>query len=632
MIMSAIRKTMILLVGVATLLAVLPAGAAVTGASRILVCLDPGHGGTDSGATGNGLLEKDLNLDIALKARPLIESAGYAVLMTRETDNYVSLADRCAIANRAGAAIFVSIHNNAFESSSQGTETYCYYESAEGGRLATCIHTEVVGRTGRKDRGVKEAGFYVLDNTVMPAALLEGAFITNEKDAKCLADPKFRGKIAEGVAAGVADYLVDPGRFDEYILLMNPDGERSAEVSVEFMTGDGRQTGDNVLVPPGARYTMHVDEHVHNADVSAVVRSQNGLPVVAERSMYFDFEGGRGGHNALGVTATSNRWCLAEGSTSWGFSTFVLIENPAEEKNTAVVHFMRSDGVHKRVRYTLAPRSRFTLDASRVPGFEKADFSVEVTADQPVVVERAMYWNDYRGSDGGHASPGVTEPGRTWYVAEGYTGKGFDTFVLIGNPGSRAAFVHATYMLPDGTALKGYYEVPPYSRRSVHLNEVEGLSGTDVSARIDSSVPVVVERSMYFDYLGVRGGSNSTAVRAPADSWYLAEGYTGGGFDTFVLLMNPGAEDAEASLQLMMPGGRRREIGVLVPKGSRQTVHLDEIEGLASAEVSTRVTSDRPLVVERSMYFKLGERSDGHSSAGAPAPALEWYFAEGCTR
>ncbi len=127
--------------------------------------------------------------------------------MTRDTDTNVSLAKRCAIANGARAALFVSIHNNARPPDVAGTTTYCYRYSPKGKRLATYIQWEVVSHIKRPARGVREAGLYVLKNARMPAALLECVFLTNTGEAKLITDPAFRQKIAEGVAAGIDDYL-----------------------------------------------------------------------------------------------------------------------------------------------------------------------------------------------------------------------------------------------------------------------------------------------------------------------------------------------------------------------------------------------------------------------------------------
>ena len=614
----------------ALILAAVPVSGAAQGGYGLLVCIDPGHGGKDSGAVGNGLQEKDLNLDIALKTKPLVEVAGYRVIMTRESDVYVSLEDRCAIANRAHAAIFVSIHNNAYQQEDQGTETYCYYDSEEGRRLATEIHREVVKRIDRPDRGVKEAGFYVLKNSDTTSALLEGAFITNPEDAGLLADEGFRQKIAEGVAAGVNYYLVDPGRFNTHIQVMNPDPEKTARIQLAFMRGSGEE-GFTEEIPPGTRKTFRVDDYIFNDDVSTLVRSLNGVPVVAERAMDFDFERGTGWHGAPGVTAPRCTWYLAEGSTAWGYGTFLLVQNPNPDANPIHMYFMCADGSVGQYECTLPPYSRFTLDVSKVPGMGSADFSTVVYSTGSTLVERAMYWNQ-AGRSGGHDSAAVPSPEKTWYLAEGYTGKGFDTYLLIGNPNSSAAAVSVIYMVQDGNVVTEYYELPANSRKTVHLNEVKGLSDKDVSVQVIAAQPVVVERSEYFDYKGVKEGSNSTGVPALSSRWYLAGGCTGAGFETYVLLANPNSTDTRVDLEFAGPDGRKVNKGVIVAARSRQTIFLNEVPGLENTEVWTEVTSEQPIVVERSVYKCQGSRPGGYGAMGVTAPATEWYFAEGCTR
>jgi len=176
-------------------------------ATGSLVCIDPGHGGADSGAIANGISEKDVNLDVALRARSLLAARGYRVIMTRETDVALSLARRCEIANGAGALALVSIHNNAPPPDDEGTTTYRYGSSEQAGRLASFVQNEVVTRIRRPDRGVREKSLYVLRNASMPAVLLEGVFLTSTTEARLILDPGFRQKMAEGVAAGVEDYL-----------------------------------------------------------------------------------------------------------------------------------------------------------------------------------------------------------------------------------------------------------------------------------------------------------------------------------------------------------------------------------------------------------------------------------------
>lgn len=629
----AFKKLIILAAAGAMVLAAAPVlSASDSGTGPALVCLDPGHGGAESGAVYNGVVEKIPNLDIALRVRPILQSMGYAVKMTRETDATVSLQQRCDIANSAHADVFVSIHNNAYLTTSEGTEAYCYYNSVDGRRLATRIQSEVVNSIRLPDRGVKQAGFYVLKNTDMTAALVEGCFLTNPAEAKLLKDSKFRQKIAEGIAAGINSYLLDPGQFDEYLLLQNPDPKKTAELEIHYMRGDGVEEVYRQTVPPQARRTIHVDEYIRNSDVSAFIRSRNGVPVIAERAQYFAFDEGRGGHGAPGVTAPSRVWYLAEGSTNWNLNTFVLIQNPSDSKNSATVQLMGEDGSTTRKTYSLSPHSRFTLDCSTVAGFEKADFSVKVSSKLPVVVERAMYFNDHIGMFGGHDSPGFTTPGTRWYLAEGYTGGRFDTYLLLQNPNNAQAKATITYMLPRGAAKTVVYKLVPNSRKTIHVDDVPGLEDTDVSFVVASDLPILAERSMYFDYFGITEGSNSTATDSPSTNWYLAEGYTGDGFDTYVLLMNPGGQEARATLQFMPESGALKKYTLNIPPRSRRTVKVNDVEGMNGLSFSTRVRSNRPVVVERSKYYWYGDKSGGDDVMGAKEPSLEWYFAEGCTR
>lgn len=195
----------VVVIVIIVLVVTLPSHPASVGGA--LVCLDPGHGGTDSGAKENGVAEKDVNLDIALRARALLQSAGYRVIMTRESDTTVSLWKRCSIANSSHASVMVSIHNNAKPPDVQGTTTYYCRGSSQGALLAICVQGEVVGRDGRPDRGIRASRLYMVRNATMPAALLEGVFLTSKDEAELIQDAGFRQKIAAGVAAGVTDFL-----------------------------------------------------------------------------------------------------------------------------------------------------------------------------------------------------------------------------------------------------------------------------------------------------------------------------------------------------------------------------------------------------------------------------------------
>lgn len=215
------------------------------------IVLDPGHGGKDPGAMANGMQEKDIVLKIAQELRPvLMKELGCEVVLTRDSDVFLPLEDRTAIANTQEADLFISLHINAHPSTKvRGTETYflnfstnadamrvAAIENAtsthqmsdledilsdimktskidESSRLAQHVHSAILSGIDQetfgkaKNLGVKQAPFYVLIGADMPAILLEVAFISNEDDAKNLQNPKFIASLTKEIATGVRSYI-----------------------------------------------------------------------------------------------------------------------------------------------------------------------------------------------------------------------------------------------------------------------------------------------------------------------------------------------------------------------------------------------------------------------------------------
>ncbi len=172
-----------------------------------VVAIDAGHGGKDMGATGpSGLLEKDVVLDVALRARELLVKAGVRVMMTRETDTFVELPDRPRLAKLQGATVFVSIHANAATRlAASGSETY--YLSPQSLMLAQMVQEELGRITGLPSRGVKTANFLVLRENDVPAVLIEVAYVSNVDDENRLRATVFRQRLAEAVVRGVQRFL-----------------------------------------------------------------------------------------------------------------------------------------------------------------------------------------------------------------------------------------------------------------------------------------------------------------------------------------------------------------------------------------------------------------------------------------
>lgn len=181
--------------------------------SKNKVVIDPGHGGSDSGAVGpTGIYEKTINLAVALKTGAILKSKGIDVVYTRSTDvlpwgnigESGDLKARVAIANSSNADYFISIHSNSAESlNAYGTETYSYTSNGDGAKLAQMIQSELVKSLSSYDRGVKTANFYVIKNTDMPAALAELGFISNANEEKLLNSSDYQNKAAQAISSGI---------------------------------------------------------------------------------------------------------------------------------------------------------------------------------------------------------------------------------------------------------------------------------------------------------------------------------------------------------------------------------------------------------------------------------------------
>lgn len=176
---------------------------------RFTVVIDPGHGGRDPGAVGiGGLQEKVVVNDIAPQVAAILRQQGVNVVMTRSSDIEVDLEPRVAVAERANASIFVSIHANAISMSRpdvNGLETF--YASGAGQRLANTVHTTVLRAMGLRDRQIRSARFYVIRQTSMPAILIETGFVTGAEDAPNLANPAWRARMAQAIAQGILIHL-----------------------------------------------------------------------------------------------------------------------------------------------------------------------------------------------------------------------------------------------------------------------------------------------------------------------------------------------------------------------------------------------------------------------------------------
>lgn len=233
------------------------------------VCLDPGHGGYDSGAVGNGLQEKDITLDVCLKLKPMLEYNGISTILTRDGDYAPShlegdlngeLRARVDIAEQNTVDLFVAIHVNS--GGGTGEEVLV---TALGGRAETAANQVLpylVQVGGWANRGVKTQNILVLKETSMPAILTENGFIDNATDAAMLKDPNFRHALAVAHTKGICDYFG----------VQYKEGENNVlEVAVLLFTKEDYWAGTDVATKNGdcAMFIRPADQSVPKDAMSA---------------------------------------------------------------------------------------------------------------------------------------------------------------------------------------------------------------------------------------------------------------------------------------------------------------------------------------------------------------------------
>lgn len=188
---------------------------------KTVIVLDSGHGGSDPGKVGIGdVLEKDLNLEIALKTQRQLEKAGYKVVMTRTVDEELKrngkeagkiedMRARVEIMNREKPALVVSIHQNSYpQSNVKGAQVFYYSHSKEGEKAAVTIQKALKKLDENNTREAKDNDtYYLLRKTEVPAVIVECGFLTNPEEAKKLQEESYQKQVAKLICEGVKDYL-----------------------------------------------------------------------------------------------------------------------------------------------------------------------------------------------------------------------------------------------------------------------------------------------------------------------------------------------------------------------------------------------------------------------------------------
>jgi photosystem II stability/assembly factor-like uncharacterized protein len=396
----------------------------------------------------------------------------------------------------------------------------------------------------------------------------------------------------------VATYFFAEGStqqpFDTWFLVQNPTAN-GANVRFTFqLEGGGSQVRD-FTVGPNTRFSLFVNQILPNVAFSTRVEADQ--QVFVERSLFVGFDGSV----ITGIPSPENSWLFAEGATVQPFDTWVLIQNPnAVPANTTVTYLLRDRAPVVQSLGALPPTSRTSIFVNQV--LPNEEFGIRVDSDQPVIAERSTF--RFPGN-AATSTAGATAASRSWFFAEGNSIQQplpWDTFLLLSNPQQTSTTVTIVLFNTAGQQTSLQIAMPPNSRRTIFLNDI--FPNTSFGFRVDSSEPIVAERSQFFGP-EPRGATASQGATSLATEWNLAEGSTQPPFSTNIAILNPNSAAMNARIDFQLENGQVVTRDFLVNPTSKLSVDVGSF--LPNNAFSAKVTTSLPSVVERTMFLnKLG--------------------------
>ncbi len=404
------------------------------------------------------------------------------------------------------------------------------------------------------------------------------------------------------------------GGYETWVLVQNPNNA-AVDIAIIFQTGTGEVAGPTDSIPADSRRSYLVNNYVTSYDVSTKVVS-SGPDIICERSMYWTPPGGTTrvlGHDSIGVIAPATTWYLAEGATDGGYETWVLVQNPNPTPVDIDIQFETDTGPVQGPIDNIAAKSRKSYPVGLT--VVTYDVSTVVTSTTPggsIVCERSVYLTPPGSShkEIGTDSIGVVEPASKWYLAEGASDGGYETWILVQNPNPDDVNVNLKYQTSNGEVQGPVETVFAGSRKSFRVNDK--VKDYNVSTSVTSfGGGVICERSVYWTPPGSSRavlGHDSIGVRSGQASWYLAEGTTKGGFETWILVQNPNTADVTIDLEFqtgsgLVPAPGDPALRDTIPARSRRSYKVNG--WVDTYDVSTKVTSvsGAPIICERAVYW-----------------------------
>jgi hypothetical protein len=397
--------------------------------------------------------------------------------------------------------------------------------------------------------------------------------------------------------------------YDDYVLIAN-NNPISTTARLTFVFPDGSGTVQDYPIAANSRYTVRLPDVPGvggEGPLSVAVQSLNpNAPLMSEHSTYWG-AGYAGGRSTEGMPAMGT-WYFAEGNAAAGdvFKEWLTVFNPNPVPINVTFQFLLSAGgvVTKTLRINEGPgRVRIKVNDLIPDGVTEHATIISALGDNGAIAgitaERTMEW--FQDSRDGHSTPGVPYVTTTWIFAEGYNGGAYSTYIPISNPNPWDADVTVTFFTEGGTQGT-WHQIVPAMRRAT-ATAPAGFPIGSFAARVTSNIGVVAERVMYWNTSSQTWAGGSAGIGAPygATHWLAPEGSMNSFFHTYILIANMNSADAHLTVRFLKTDGTVQTTTLTVPAMRRGTI--DTAAYGLNTDFSTDVTSDQPVVVERSMYW-----------------------------
>jgi len=413
------------------------------------------------------------------------------------------------------------------------------------------------------------------------------------------------------------------GNFSTYLHIKNLSNE-ATKVNITFMLEGGEIRTKTINLLPIGSETIKANDIVPDAAFSTMLVSNH--PICAERTVYWSNGIGTvGGHSSPGTTFLSTSWYFPNGTTQDNYQTYILLQNPNDSVAHAnVIYTLDDTNVVYNHSHILPAHSRYTIhtnDPSQIGNDQ--GFSVKVLSDLPIVAEKTIYYMNE-----GYNSFGSTSPANTWYFPEGNTIYGTETDIFIQNPNNQTAKVDLTYMLEGGGTRDKSFDILPNERIIIHTRDADQMSiGQLFSTKINSTIPVIAERSIYWSNgPGSVAGHDTIGSKILANTWFFANDDVPeeiANFSIYLLIQNPNTITETVTIEYTLMNGTIVTRSHVVPPESRYSIITNSPAEIGPNKTfSARLVSDLPFIVERAKYYANG----GDCSMGIPESTVYLYF------